>query len=278
MQTITQPAQMTAWSMGKRANGRRIGFVPTMGYLHEGHLSLMRLLRPHVDELIVSIYVNPLQFAPGEDFASYPRDLPGDEAKCKAEGVDLIFMPTDLYPPSFATRVSVSDLDRALCSVSRPTFFTGVATVVARLFGVTRCHVAAFGEKDYQQLTIIRRVVSDLALPVEIVPGPIVRENDGLAMSSRNVYLSDADRTRALTLNRALTSMQSDANEGVRDVSQLVARAKDRVDCDRIDYIQVVDTSDLTVLTEVDRPARVAIAAMYDNTRLIDNMALLPGR
>lgn len=276
MRVITDPAEMTAWGDAARSEGLTIGFVPTMGFLHDGHRALMRALRGRVDQLVVSIYVNPLQFAPHEDFDTYPRDPDGDSAACEAEGVDVIFMPSELYPPGFATRVSAPSLDEQLCSVSRPHFFTGVATVVARLLMVTRCHLAAFGEKDYQQITIIRRVVADLALPCEIVGVPIKREPDGLAMSSRNVYLSDADRVRATSLSRTLRAMQAQVAAGETDVAALLDAGVASLDVDEVDYLQIVDRDSLVPLIRIEGEARVAVAAVLGKTRLIDNMALVP--
>lgn len=276
MKTLTDATALSAWAAEARAEGLTLGFVPTMGYLHEGHRSLMRLLRPRVDRLIVSVYVNELQFAPHEDFDVYPRDPEGDAAACEAEGTDLLFMPDALYPPGFATRVSLPALDGVLCSESRPHFFTGVATVVCRLLHLTRCNVAAFGEKDFQQLTIIRRMVEDLAMDVEIVGGPIVREPDGLAMSSRNAYLKGIDRERAVTLSQALFDMQARVATGERDVPALVERARELLRVDEVDYLQVVDSRTLEPLTWLDGPARVALAAVVGRTRLIDNVALEP--
>ena len=203
MQTLLTSAAITQWAEAHRAAGRTVGLVPTMGFLHAGHVSLMTRLRAEVDALAVSIFVNPLQFAPGEDLAVYPRDPEGDAAKCAAAGVDALFVPEDFYPEDFSTSVGVSGLTAGLCGASRPTHFGGVTTVVARLFGVTRCDVACFGEKDFQQLMVIRRMVRDLALPVRIVPGPLVRDADGVALSSRNKYLSAAERERARSASTA---------------------------------------------------------------------------
>lgn len=277
MQQLSDPSRVTAWAQAVRADGARIGFVPTMGYLHEGHRSLMRLLRPRVDRLVVSVYVNPLQFAPHEDFDAYPRDLDGDLAACRDEGCDLVFTPTELYPSGFETRISVPALDGMLCGRSRPHFFTGVATVVYRLFRVVRPHVAAFGEKDWQQLAIIRQMVADLDLGIEIVGGPIIREPDGLAMSSRNAYLSGPDRERAASLSAALREIQRLAAGGLVQVGDLIAAAHDRLQVDALDYLEIVDARTLAPLQVVDRPARAAIAAVIGRTRLIDNIAVLPG-
>jgi pantoate--beta-alanine ligase len=245
-----------------------------MGFLHAGHASLMDLLRPRCDALVVSIYVNPIQFGAGEDLDRYPRDPEGDAATCEAHGVDAIFQPEVMYPPGFATRVRVSGLTEGLCGANRPTHFEGVTTVVARLFGLARCDVAAFGEKDFQQLQVIRRMVADLALPVDIVPGPIVRDDDGLALSSRNAYLSPAERRRGLTLSRALRAMAEAAASGARDVARLRALGRDVLDVDRLDYLEVVDVDTLTPVERVEGPARALVAAHVGATRLIDNVAL----
>jgi pantoate--beta-alanine ligase len=274
MQTAADPGVVNASSERVRARGGVIGFVPTMGFLHEGHRSLMRMLRPRVDHLVVSVYVNPLQFAPNEDFAAYPRDPDGDAAACAAEGVDLVFAPTELYPPGFVTRVSVPALDRGLCSVARPTHFTGVATVVHRLFRVVRPHVAAFGQKDYQQLAVIRAMVRDLDLGIEVLGGPIVREPDGLAMSSRNAYLSPSDRARAASLSRALSAIQAAHRAGQVEVAALVAIGRAALDVDAVDYLEIVDPVTLEPLTDARGPARAAIAAVVGRTRLLDNAPL----
>ncbi len=253
-----------------------IGFVPTMGFLHAGHTSLMDALRPHCDKLVVSIYVNPLQFAPGEDLAVYPRDPEGDTAKCKAHGVDALFMPPDLYPDGFSTHVSVNGLTDTLCGASRPDHFEGVTTVVARLMGVTRADLACFGEKDFQQLMVIRRMVRDLALPVRIVPGPLVRDDDGLALSSRNVRLTAEQRHRALSLHRALFAMSKAAKAGELNAAALIELGNSAVDCDRLDYLELVDAESLRSIDNVRGPARALVAGYYGSTRLIDNIAVGP--
>ncbi|MCB9694585.1 MAG: pantoate--beta-alanine ligase [Alphaproteobacteria bacterium] len=269
---------MTAWSVARRAEGARIGFVPTMGFLHEGHASLMARLRREVDVLVVSIFVNPLQFGPNEDLDRYPRDPVGDTALCEREGVDALFMPGMFYPEGFATGVSVAGLTDRLCGAARPGHFDGVTTVVARLFGVTRCDVACFGEKDYQQLAVIRRMVRDLALPVEIVGGPLIRDEDGLALSSRNKYLSPADRARGLSLFRALRGIRTDVDAGIADTATLRARALEVIEADRVDYLEIVDASSLEPLAAVDRQARALVAGFFGTTRLIDNVGLPPAR
>lgn len=274
MQVLGSPREMTLWSDGVRHRGQRIGLVPTMGFLHEGHRSLMRQLRPQVDQLVVSIFVNPLQFGPTEDLDRYPRDLEGDLAACRAEGVDAVFTPDELYPDGFSTSVQVHGLTSGLCGARRPGHFEGVTTVVARLFGLTRCDTAIFGEKDYQQLVVIRRMTLDLGLPVEIVGGPLVRDPDGLAMSSRNRYLDAVQRARGLSLHRALFAMRDAAEAGRTSAPELLALGRGLLTVERLDYLEVVDAVDLTPIKRVDRPARAAVAAFVGQTRLIDNVGL----
>lgn len=275
VQVVHTPEQMRSAADALVAERRSIGLVPTMGALHAGHASLMDQLRSRCDVLVVSVYVNPLQFGPTEDLARYPRTLDADVALCAAHGVDVVFAPADLYPDGFATSVSVHGLTDGLCGASRPGHFEGVATVCARLFGVTRASVACFGEKDFQQLMVLRRMVEDLAIPVTLVPGALVRDPDGLAMSSRNRYLAEAERARALTLHRALHAIRDAVAAGERDVAALRALGAARIDCDRLDYLEVVDARSLRSLDTVgDAPARALVAAFYGKTRLIDNVAV----
>ena len=275
MQIITSTEQMQAQALRWRAEGKRIGFVPTMGFLHQGHASLMDIARPRCDVLVVSIFVNPTQFAPNEDLDRYPRDLAGDQWVCEEHGVDCVFAPTDgFYPPGHSTIVRVEGLSEGLCAGDRPTHFQGVSSVVARLFGVVQPSVAVFGEKDYQQLAILRRMVLDLAMPVEVVGGPLVREVDGLAMSSRNVNLSSEQRRRALSLSAALRGIAAAAAKGESDCAALIAQAQAAVDCDKLEYLEIRDAHSLAPLQTLDRPARAFIAARYGGTRLIDNLSV----
>jgi pantoate--beta-alanine ligase len=274
MDTLLSNEEMSAWASAQRAQGRILGFVPTMGFLHEGHVSLMTRLRPHVDRLVVSIFVNPLQFGPDEDLDSYPRDPERDAAMCRAAGVDALFVPARLYPETFRTSVAVSSLTERWCGSSRPSHFEGVTTVVARLFGLTQCHQAAFGEKDYQQLAVVRQMVDDLAMPVEIVAGPLVRDQDGVALSSRNAYLDETARARARTLHQGLFAMRAAVAQGETQASNLLGLAERVLDCDGLDYLAVVDPRTLEPLTEIEGPARALVAAYYGSTRLIDNVAL----
>lgn len=275
LRVVVDPAQMAAEARTRRPS-QRIGFVPTMGFLHEGHVALMHQARPLCDWLVVSIYVNPLQFAPHEDLDRYPRDPDGDLAKCRAAGVDVVFMPTALYRPDHSTRVRVDGVSQGLCGGSRPHFFEGVATVVARLFGVVQPHVAIFGEKDFQQLRVIQRLVDDLAMDVTVLGGPLVRAPDGLALSSRNAYLSPEQRQRATSLFQALRAVQAAARGGLRDVAALLSIANGILDIDALDYLEIRDEAALQPLTVLspDQPARAFVAAWMGKTRLIDNLAL----
>ena len=264
-----------------RAAAVKISLVPTMGYLHEGHLSLFRIGRKKGDRLVASIFVNPTQFAPGEDLATYPRDFERDLALCEKEGVDIVFAPAEqaLYPEGYQTHVSLDALPRHLCGLSRPVFLQGVATVVTKLFNIVKPHVAVFGEKDFQQLAVVRRMVSDLNMDVDIVGGPIVREADGLAMSSRNSYLSAEQRRSAGCLNRALAEAQTLVGGGRRDAAGVIAAATALIQAEtetQIDYIAVCDPTTLDDVATIDRPVLMALAVRVGNTRLIDNRILTP--
>lgn len=274
MRIETDPLAVQREALARRARGQRVGFVPTMGFLHEGHASLFDQARPDCDWLVASIYVNPLQFGPTEDLAQYPRDPDGDTARCAAHGVDLLFMPPLLYDADHSTQVRVDGLTDGLCGRDRPTHFQGVTTVVARLFGLVQPHIAVFGEKDYQQLAVIRRMVRDLAMPIDVRGGPLVRDHDGLALSSRNAYLSPDLRRRALSLHRALFAMQAACASGETDVSALLALGHGLIDSDGFDYLEIRDATDLRPLTAVTGPARAFTAARYGRTRLIDNVSL----
>lgn len=264
-----------------RREGQQVAVVPTMGALHEGHLSLMRVARSHAPKVMVTIFVNPTQFGPGEDLTRYPRDLAGDLEKCASEGVDAVFAPGpgEMYPDGEATRVRVSGLTEHLCGASRPRHFEGVATVVTKLLGAVGPCVAVFGKKDYQQLKVIQRLVHDLLLPVTVEPAPLVRESDGLALSSRNVFLSADQRAHALGLVRALSSAARAFAAGERRVATLVkqaARVLDRSQLE-LDYLTLVDSQRLQPLpsdTCLEAPALLAVAAFVGKTRLIDNVVL----
>jgi pantoate--beta-alanine ligase len=267
----------------RRAHGQgsSLGFVPTMGALHEGHLSLVRAAREHCDTVAVSIFVNPAQFAPHEDLDQYPRPLERDRELLSQEGVDLLFVPAneEMYPPGSSTWVQVDGLGDKLCGRSRPDHFRGVTTVVAKLLHIVQPDCAFFGQKDAAQVAIIRRMVRDLHLPVEILVGPIVREPDGLAMSSRNAYLDRPQRTSALALYRSLIRVQQDFSTGERNAARLIAAGRGTFSAEpsvRLDYFAIVDPQTLDPLAEVDQPALVAVAAFVGTTRLIDNLEL-PG-
>jgi pantoate--beta-alanine ligase len=279
---IRDPAAMRARTTDLRRDGRRIGVVPTMGALHEGHLSLLRAARAQCDVLILTIFINPTQFGPNEDLAKYPRDEAGDLAKARACGIDLAFCPeaAAMYPPGAQTFVEVRELQQPLCGARRPGHFAGVATVVTKLFHITQPHVAVFGEKDYQQLAIIRRMVRDLDFAVEIASVPIMREADGLAMSSRNAYLAPADRTRALALSKGLAAAEAAAKAGERDAATLVAAARAPLEAAqlRVDYVELRDATELTDVAKLDRRCVLAVAAFVGATRLIDNRVLAPDR
>jgi pantoate--beta-alanine ligase len=275
---ITAPAAMTAWSEAARAAGQRIALVPTLGYLHVGHASLIEEARRRCDRVVVSIFVNPTQFGPNEDLARYPRDLPRDLATAGAAGADVAFVPdvASMYPPGHQTFVEVRELQKGLCGEARPGHFAGVATIVLKLINIVRPHLAMFGDKDFQQLAVVRRMVADLAVPVEIVNLPTVREPDGLAMSSRNVYLSPADRTRAAALFRGLSAARTGRAAGVTEAGALlaVARAEILPDVDRLEYLELRDASTLLPLSFADRPAVMLVAAFVGATRLIDNLRI----
>jgi len=260
--------------------GRVIGFVPTMGFLHEGHLSLMRLARGRCDVLVASIFVNPTQFGPNEDLEAYPRDFERDEALCAQAGVDLVFYPEagSMYATDASVWVNEESLSRGLCGASREGHFRGVCTVVAKLFNLVQPDLAVFGEKDAQQLRIIERMVRDLDFPVEIIRGPIVREPDGLAMSSRNKYLSESQRKNALCLRRSLDLVKQQVAEGEHSVAVLRAAMVlfvEKVPGVVIDYIEFVDDASLQPVVRVVGDTLVAMAVKFGATRLIDNDVLV---
>jgi pantoate--beta-alanine ligase len=281
MRTLHIIAEMSAACGAARRSGKRLGFVPTMGALHEGHLSLMRAAQAWCDAVAVSIFVNPTQFGPNEDFAKYPRSFERDRELLEAEGVELLFAPSveEMYPKGAVTFVNVEELSGKLCGRSRPGHFRGVTTVVAKLFHIIEPSVAFFGQKDAAQAVIIKKMVRDLDLPVEIVVRPIVREADGLAMSSRNAYLDAEQRRSATVLHRALIEVQSLAERGERRSAPLIEAAR-RVFREepavRVDYVEIVDNETLDPVEDVTRGALVAVAAFVGKTRLIDNI-VLPG-
>lgn len=268
--------EIRTWSRTEREHGRSIAFVPTMGALHEGHLSLMREGSRLANRLAVSIYINPTQFGPTEDLGKYPRTLEQDLKACASLGVDAAFIPSDplMYPEGFQTFVDVTSITKTLCGASRPEHFRGVSTVVMKLFNIVSPDIAVFGEKDFQQLVVIRRMVKDLDMPVRIVGCPIVREEDGVAMSSRNQYLSASERTAAQSLSAALGAAQRMIEEGEKRARVIVDEARRIITSHkpmRIDYVKIVDAETLEELDTIQRPALLALAAFAGPTRLIDN-------
>jgi pantoate--beta-alanine ligase len=279
------PAAVRAWSEATRTAGRTIALVPTMGALHRGHLELIRAARQHADDVVVSIFVNPLQFGERGDFDQYPRPLDDDLRACDAEGVDAVFVPTaaSMYPDGFATTVRVSGLTEVMEGASRPGHFDGVTTVVTKLLVATRPHLAMFGEKDYQQLAVVRRLAVDLDLGVDIVAHPTVRESDGLALSSRNLRLDDAQRRAATCVPRALAAGRDAARSdrsSAAAVIEAATRAIENEPLADLDYVAVFDAGDLRPIDrfEIDHRCpgrvRIAVAARFGDVRLIDNADL----
>jgi pantoate--beta-alanine ligase len=265
-----------------RREGKTIGLVPTMGYLHEGHLSLVRQAKEQADLAIMSIFVNPLQFGPNEDFDQYPRDLARDAQLAESAGIDAIFAPSvdEMYPAGNGkslTHVDVDVVTDTLCGATRPGHFRGVSTVVTKLFNIVLPDKAFFGLKDAQQVVVLQQMVRDLNVPIEIVPCPIVREPDGLAMSSRNVFLSDEQRSQALVLSRSLRAAAERVQQGERNALALVAAVRAQIEeqpLSDIDYVQIVSMRDLSPLETLDQPALLALAVRFGKTRLIDNIVL----
>ena len=262
-----------------RQSGKKTAFVPTMGYLHEGHLSLLRIGKEKVDDLVLSIFVNPAQFGPNEDLSSYPRSLERDLKMAEKEGVDAVFVPTEeaLYQEGYQTYVELEKLPGHLCGLSRPVFFKGITTVVTQLFNIVKPHVAVFGEKDFQQLAIIRQMVKDLKFDIEIIGGPIVREDDGLAMSSRNAYLKDHMRPAALSLSRALENSRKMVKSGILDARLIADQAAEMISAFpeiSIDYISICDPLTLEAVELIEKRTLMALAVGLNKIRLIDNSIL----
>ncbi len=282
MEVITTVAELRARVGTARSEGKVVGLVPTMGAFHEGHLSLMRRSQRECGLTVVTLFVNPTQFGPSEDFTRYPRGLEADRRMAATTGAELLFAPavSEVYPQGYATTVSVRGVTEGLCGASRPGHFDGVATVVTKLFSMAQPDRAYFGEKDYQQLQVIRRITWDLDLPVEIIPCPIYREPDGLAMSSRNRYLSVEERSDALGLSQGLAAASARFSAGVRESDALTAEVVNRLAGEplvRIDYVELVNAEALTPVSRVETPALLAVAAYVGKTRLIDNVVLDPG-
>ena len=281
MLLLADPAAVRQECDRQRQAGLRVGLVPTMGFLHDGHLALIRRARGLADFVVVSIFVNPTQFGPSEDLDSYPRDKEGDLDKCRQEGTALVFSPEvpDLYPDGYQTYVTVEQVSQGLCGQRRPVHFRGVATVVTKLFNIVGPCVALFGEKDYQQLLLIKRMARDLDQPVEVVGHPIVREPDGLAMSSRNAYLTAAERSSATALHRSLVAIRDLANSrGILPTAEAIDLARKIIETEpgaRVDYIEVRDAETLEPAEAAgSRRSVVALAVFLGQARLIDNMII----
>ncbi len=274
MRIFREPVKLQRWAKMRRLAGAKIALVPTMGYLHEGHLSLIaRAKAAGAEEIVVSVFVNPVQFGPGEDYEKYPRDEKADLAKCRAAGATAVFFPTpqNMYREGHSVYVVEEDLSRGLCGARRPGHFRGVATVVAKLFNLVRPDVAVFGQKDYQQAQIIRRMVRDLNFDIKIIVAPIVRESSGLARSSRNTYLSETERLRAVAISRALASVaagRSVAAERRRIIRMLEQAAL------KVDYVEMVDAETLRPVKKLAKGVAVLLAVYDGKTRLIDNRVL----
>jgi pantoate--beta-alanine ligase len=280
MQVIASVFEMQSTAVNLRSKDRLVGLVPTMGALHEGHLSLIRLAKERADTVVVSIFVNPAQFGVNEDYANYPRDLPRDLEWCEKAGADLVFAPPaeEIYPRGYSTYVTEELIAKPLCGVSRPTHFRGVTTIIAKLFNIVRPDIAVFGQKDAQQVAVIKKMVNDLHFCIDIVIAPTVREPDGLAVSSRNRYLTPSQREDALVISQALTRAKEMVDHGMHNVDRLVAEAthlmatRRRV---RVIYASVVDRCTMEAVREVlPGKAMMAIAAWVDEVRLIDNVLL----
>jgi len=276
MKIITTVKEMQTEAEKLRQRGKVIGLVPTMGYLHEGHLSLIRIARKKADVVVISIFVNPTQFGPNEDLGKYPRDIKRDEKLASETGVDIIFCPSneEMYPERYLTYVTVEKITETLCGTSRPGHFRGVTTICAKLFNIVKPHFAVFGEKDYQQAVIIKHMIRDLNLDMELITGPIVREADGLAMSSRNAYLSPAERQDALVLNRSLKFAEEMIRNGEKRTEVIIKAVKKMIEekkSTRVDYVSVVDPDTLASLEKIEDKALIALAVFVGDTRLIDN-------
>lgn len=280
METIKRVTELRARLAGIRRQGKTVGFVPTMGFWHEGHLSLLRQARAENEVVVASIFVNPLQFGPSEDYASYPRDLDRDGHLAEEIGVDVLFVPavTEIYPrgcQELRTIVEVQELSGRLCGEFRPGHFAGVTTVVCKLFHIVEPDTAYFGQKDAQQVVIIRRMVEDLNMNIRIVAGPTVRENDGLAMSSRNVYLNPAEREAARVLNRSLQQAAEQLKTGERDAAKVSAAIRAMIEQEqlaKVDYVSLSDPAKLSAVSVIESPVLIALAVRIGKVRLIDNL------
>lgn len=280
MQTIQSVNEMQSHAIGLRSSGRLIGLVPTMGCLHEGHLSLIDIAKEKADKVIVSIFVNPTQFGPSEDFDKYPRALEADIEKCRERGADIVFNPSveEMYPQGYSTYVEEERISSGLCGVSRPHHFRGVTTVCLKLFNITRPDIAVFGQKDAQQCAVIQKMVTDLNFSAEIVIGPTQRDADGMAISSRNAYLSDSQREDALSISKSLQIAKKMVESGTRSVDRIVAEVTHHLSLFRrirVIYVQVVDRETMEPAREIIPGKQLlCVAAWADQTRLIDNIEL----
>ncbi len=278
MQVIKTIREMQKWSMDRKKAGKTVAVVPTMGFLHEGHLSLIDAARANgADAIVVTIFVNPIQFAPNEDFDSYPRDFEHDAALLREKNVDAVFAPavSEMYPAPVTCMVIENKLSKGLCAKTRPTHFNGVTTVVAKLFNATLPDIAVFGQKDAQQARVLKRMVRDLNFPIRMVVAPIVREADGLAKSSRNKYLSEDERARALVLSRSLLAAKEMAEKGEKDLAKLTDFIRKEIEAQggKVDYVEAIDSEELEPVTVRDgKPVMIALAAYFGTTRLIDNI------
>lgn len=279
MRVIETISDMKAVTRSNRDLGKTIGFVPTMGYLHEGHLSLMKRSVAGNDFTVISIFVNPTQFGPNEDFEKYPRDIERDFRLAESVGVDVVFAPSvaEMYPDNYKTYVEVEDITNVLCGLSRPGHFRGVTTVVNKLFNIVEPNKAYFGQKDAQQVVVLKKMVRDLNMNLEIVTCPIIRESDGLAMSSRNVYLDKEERMAALILSKSLFEVEEMIKQGEKSREKVVKYLKDRIKSEKladIDYVEVVSTDGLGQAEKLEGSILVALAVKFGKTRLIDNIVV----
>ncbi|MEI6513935.1 MAG: pantoate--beta-alanine ligase [bacterium] len=279
MDILKTTAEIRAWVKEQREKGFAIHLVPTMGYFHEGHLTLMRQAQAPNAKVVVSLFVNPKQFGPLEDLSVYPRDIPRDSAMSESAGVDAMFIPPvkEMYPSGFQTTIALPEISKGLCGRYRPSHFPGVALIVLKLFNLVQPDRAYFGQKDYQQLQVIKQLVIDLNLPVKVIGCPIVREEDGLAMSSRNIYLSPEERVQATVINKSLTRAQSVVKAGERDTDSLIEQVKEWISQSplaNIQYLEIVHPDTLDPIHTIEDQAVLAIAVHFGKTRLIDNILL----
>ena len=277
MKIIRKIKGMRSFSERLRLKGKKIGFVPTMGYLHQGHLSLVKSVRPLCDVVVMSIFVNPTQFAPDEDFTRYPRDFKRDKKLAEQSGVDVIFYPSseEMYKKNYLTVVKVKRITEIMCGKSRPTHFEGVITVVAKLFNIVKPHIAVFGQKDAQQAVVIKKMIGDLNFDIKIIISPLIREKDGLAVSSRNSYLSDYERNDALVLYKSLIFSKKEIKNGENSARNIISKMEELIfqkKSVKLDYIYIADPKTLEKVDIIDRRVLIALAAYVGKTRLIDNI------